>query len=288
MPHGILGRHRRALKFAICVIAAAACAAPAAAQESQLPPTVGPDATVAVPTIEIGSVQVLGPSTARVSATVETNDADTTVYLRYGEGTVLDQRTPGVEVSGSVAPTKVVEDLLDLAPGSSYHVQAVLDTPAGPVATSTVPFTTPAAVFVSPTTGALLRSSATGKRTRCTIVGTAGRDRLVGTKKRDVICSLGGNDRILGRGGNDLILAGKGSDNASGGAGRDRIYGNSGRDRLYGNSGRDRLYGNSGGDRLNAASNRHRGDYVSGGKGRDRATVNRGDRVRSVERVSRR
>jgi len=244
------------------------------------------DTTVSLPAISISDVTVLGPNTARVTGTVDTHDLDTAVHLRYGDGSVLDLRTPDVQVSGGLKPNEVVIDLLDLEPGSSYNVQLFAATPAGTVTSTTVPFATPAAVFVNPATGAVAASGAK-KKTRCTIVGTARRDRLVGTRKRDVICGMGGNDRILGRGGNDLVLAGNGSDRASGGSGADRIYGNAGRDRLYGNTGRDRLYGGSGNDRMNTASNRRRGDYVSGGSGRDWAKVNAGDRVKSVERRSR-
>jgi Ca2+-binding RTX toxin-like protein len=241
------------------------------------------DTTAPVPAVTITDVTVLGPSTVRVTTNVDTRNLDTSLHLRYGDGSVLDLRTPEVEVNASLKPNEMIVDLLDLQPGSSYNLQAVLGTPTGTVTSSTVPFATPAAVFVNPATGAV---AAAGK-TRCTIVGTAKRDRLVGTRGRDVICGLGGNDRILGRGGNDLLLAGAGGDRASGGNGRDRVYGNSGRDRLYGNKGRDRLYGGSGNDRMNTASNRRRGDYVSGGSGRDWAKVNRGDRVKSVERRSR-
>lgn len=288
MPHGITGRHSRARIFSI-TIAIVACLAPASAQAQVDLGALAPGGTVTSPTAQIGDVTLLGPSTARVTTTVDTQNANTSFYLRYGDGSVLDMRTPTVQLNGSAQPTEVVVDLLDLEPGSSYNVQLVMDTPLGPVTTSTVPFTTPAAVFVNPATGALATSAAARKKaTRCTIVGTAKRDRLIGTRKRDVICGLGGNDRILGRGGNDLVLAGKGADHASGGAGRDRVYGNSGSDRLYGNAGRDRLYGNGGRDQLNASSNRKRGDVVNGGAGRDRASVNRGDRVRSVERVVRR
>jgi hypothetical protein len=243
------------------------------------------DGTVPLPAVTISDVTVLGPSTARVTATVDNRNLDSTLHLSYGEGTLLNQRTTGVEVNAGLKPNEVIIDLLDLEPGSSYNLQAILGTPMGTVASSSVPFTLPAAVFVNPATGAVAASGA--KRTRCTIVGTAKRDRIVGTRKRDVICGLGGNDRILGRGGNDLILSGTGKDNASGGNGNDRVYGNSGRDRLYGNKGRDRLYGGGGNDRMNTASNRRRGDYVSGGSGRDWARVNRGDRVKSVERRSR-
>jgi len=243
------------------------------------------DTTVPAPAITITDVSVLGPSTVRVTTNVDTRNLDSTLFLRYGDGSVLSQRTPEIQINSGLKPNEVIVDLLDLKPGSSYNLEAVLGTPAGSVTSTSVPFALPAAVFVNPATGAVAASGA--KKTRCTIVGTAKRDRLVGTRKRDVICGLGGNDRILGRGGNDLILAGAGSDNASGGNGRDRVYGNSGRDRLYGNKGRDRLYGGSGNDRMNTASNRRRGDYVSGGPGRDWAKVNRGDRVKSVERRSR-
>ena len=233
------------------------------------------DTTVPVPAVTITDVTVLGPSTVRVTTNVDTHNLDSTFHLSYGEGSVLAMRTPDIQVNSGLKPNEIIVDLLDLKPGSSYNLEAVLGTPAGTVTSTSVPFALPAAVFVNPATGAV---AASGKKTRCTIVGTAKRDRLVGTRKRDVICGLGGNDRILGRGGNDLILAGVGSDNASGGSGRDRVYGN---------SGRDRLYGGSGNDRMNTASNRRRGDYVSGGKGRDWAKVNRGDRVQSVERRSR-
>ena len=37
---------------------------------------------------------MLGPSTVRVTANVDTRNLDSTLYLRYGEGSVLDQRTP--------------------------------------------------------------------------------------------------------------------------------------------------------------------------------------------------
>jgi hypothetical protein len=255
------------------------------AQAQVVAPLPATDGSVSLPAVTISDVSVLGPSTARVTATVDNRNLDSTLHLNYGEGSVLNQQTPNVQVNAGLKPKEVIIDLLDLQPGSSYTLQGILGTPFGTVASSSVPFTLPAAVYVNPATGAVAAAGA--KRTRCTIVGTAKRDRVVGTQKRDVICGLGGNDRILGRGGKDLILAGAGKDNASGGNGNDRVYGNSGQDRLYGNKGRDRLYGGGGNDRMNTASNRRRGDYVSGGSGRDWARVNRGDRVKSVERRSR-
>jgi len=256
-----------------------------AAQAQVVAPLPATDGSVSLPAVTISDVSVLGPSTARVTATVDNRNLDSTFHLSYGEGSVLNQQTPNVEVNAGLKPSEVIIDLTDLNPGSSYTLQGILGTPFGTVASSSVPFTLPASVYVNSTTGAVAAAGAKG--TRCTIVGTAKGDRLVGTQKRDVICGLGGNDRIQGRGGNDRILAGAGKDNASGGNGNDRVYGNSGRDRLYGNKGRDRLYGGGGNDRMNTASNRRRGDYVSGGSGRDWARVNRGDRVKSVERRGR-
>jgi hemolysin type calcium-binding protein len=112
-------------------------------------------------------------------------------------------------------------------------------------------------------------------RTRCTVRGTAGKDRLVGTSRKDIICGLGGDDRIRALGGNDVVR---------GGPGRDRIHGGRGRDRILGGRGRDRLYGGRGNDSISSRDKRRR-DLVVGGSGRDRARIDRGDRVRSVERV---
>jgi len=276
-------RHRRARKLAT-VASVIACLAPTAAQADAA--VLDQGGTVALPSIRAGDVEVLGPSTVRVRGILDTANLATNVYLRYGEGSVLNQRTGNLTVAAGLQPTEVIEDLLDLEPGESYNVQFVAETPVGTIASSSIPFTLPAAVYVNPTTGGIVSaSSKTRKRTRCTIVGTNKRDKIVGTKGRDVICGLGGNDRISGRGGNDLILAGKGNDRATGGSGNDELHGNSGRDRLYGNTGRDRFV-DRGGAKVTVA--RRNSDIVNGGRGRDRASVNKGDRVRSVERVSRR
>ena len=279
-------RRRRARRAAMLATSLACLAAVAPHSPAAVIPALDQGATINLPTIGSGDVTVLGPSTARLRATLDPGTAATAVYFRYGDGTVLDQRTPSIALTAGTDPTKIVEDLLDLEPGSSYNVQLVVETPAGTVTSQSVPFSTPLDVFVNPTTGGILSvSSKVKNKTRCTIVGTNKRNKLVGTKQRDVICGLGGNDTISGRGGKDLIIAGKGNDRASGGSGNDQLYGNSGRDRLYGNAGSDRFYDNTGGKVTAAKRN---GDFVNGGSGRDRAKVNKGDRVRSVERVSRR
>jgi Ca2+-binding RTX toxin-like protein len=151
-------------------------------------------------------------------------------------------------------------------------------------------------------------------KTTCTVLGTQGNDVLRGTRGADVICGLGGNDRIEGGAGNDVLRGGDGNDRIGGGGGRDRIEGNRGRDvlsggrgrdlihggggkdvlrgqggadRLYGEGGSNRVAGGGGNDYIDVSSNGAR-DVVSGGRGRDRAKVQRRDKVRGVERVTRR
>lgn len=126
---------------------------------------------------------------------------------------------------------------------------------------------------------------------RCTITGTAGDDVLVGTPRGDVICGRGGDDRVRGGGGGDVIDGGPGDDVVRGGAGNDRIFGRGGRDRLTGGAGRDTLFGGAGRDRLagwgaNDTLYARDGtlDLIAGGKGADRARVDRGDRLHAVER----
>lgn len=91
-----------------------------------------------------------------------------------------------------------------------------------------------------------------GKR----LVGTGGRDSLVGSQLRDVILGRGGADRIFGR------------------RGRDRLIGGGGRDRIRGGPGRDRIFARDG-----------EVDSVDCGKGRDTASVDERDLVRSCERI---
>jgi polar amino acid transport system substrate-binding protein len=119
--------------------------------------------------------------------------------------------------------------------------------------------------------GALIAAAGGSARpdaVRCTINGTNGNNVLRGTNRADVIC---------GRGGNDTIRAGNGTDTVLGGAGNDTIVGGGGNDVLVGGPGRDAFF--AAGEGV---------DRINGGTGRDRAIVDRRDRVIGVERVTRR
>ena len=125
----------------------------------------------------------------------------------------------------------------------------------------------------------------------CTIVGTSGADRMRGTSQNDVMCGLGGNDAIAGKGGRDVIDTGAGDDRATGNKGGDLILGLGGRDILKGKKGKDKIGGGAEKDRLRGHGNADllsardgNRELVHGGAShRDRARVDRGDRVRKVE-----
>lgn len=141
------------------------------------------------------------------------------------------------------------------------------------------------------------------------LAGSSGNDRLNGNSGRDRASGGSGKDRISGNSGNDNLNGGAASDRISGNGGNDRLSGGStGNDRLAGNSGNDRLAGGTGNDSLVAGTgtdrlaggpgndslntrDRRRGDSANCGESRrdrDRASIDRGDRVRNCERASRR
>jgi Ca2+-binding RTX toxin-like protein len=247
-----------------------------ATAQSDIIPVV--DLGAQVPGIQVGDVTVLGPSEATAQATIDTNGLATNVFVEYGTNGVLNQRTPVITLQAGLDRANVLTQLLGLSPGSLIAYRIVAENSAGTTVTPTATLSTPPSsgsgggstasfTFVDLTSGrAVTGASALGRKmARCTIVGTARADRLRGTSKKDVICGLGGNDRIQGRGGADVIV---------GGPGRDKINGNRGRDRLYGNGGNDRL----------VSRDRNIGEPLDGGSGRDKASVDRGDRLTSIER----
>jgi Ca2+-binding RTX toxin-like protein len=116
--------------------------------------------------------------------------------------------------------------------------------------------------------------------------GGDGRDSLDGGTGNDRLAGAAGNDKLTGAAGNDRLTGGSGNDVLSGGTGKDSLDGGTGNDRLTGGSLVNRYKGGSGNDVLNARNGRR--ETVDCGSGRrDRAVVDRRDRVRGCERVSR-
>ncbi len=213
---------------------------------------------------------------------------------------------------GSCTPGRPVTcQLGTLAAGASATVRIAVHTPVvGAIANSAA--ATALVDLTAANNASTLSIPVVPTRDGCTVAGTPGDDILVGTERSDVICGLGGNDVIDGLGGNDVILGGAGNDRIAGGNGNDRLSGGSGndvlsggagQDVLSGGAGRDRLSGGAGNDRLNGGSGRdvmdggngadllrahdHTRDLVRGGRGRDRVTADRRDRVSGVEVVHR-
>ena len=116
-------------------------------------------------------------------------------------------------------------------------------------------------------------------------LGTSGAESLDGTAAADLIFGLGGGDLISGRGDDDCLIGSSGKDRLFGGPGYDRLTGGTGADTLVGGGGVNRYDGGAGRDVVKARNGR--AELVSCGSGRDRAVVDRSDRVRNCERVKR-
>jgi hypothetical protein len=211
---------------------------------------------------------------------------DVSLYLE------VPRRTPGTYAEGAVATgVSAAQGSCVLPPGGTGGIGCSLGTlAAGAAATVTVTLAAPASAgaltnrFDFRTIGALALSTARdpnetnnsvvvsttvvvptclGRPASTTVlVGTEGDDRIVGTPGADLVCGRGGNDVLLGNGGNDTLLGGEGNDRVTGGGGRDKLSGEAGNDTLLARDGAR--------------------DVVSGGPGRDTATVDRARKVRDV------
>jgi hypothetical protein len=117
--------------------------------------------------------------------------------------------------------------------------------------------------------------------------GTPRADVLAGTVKGDRISAGNGNDAVNGLAGADCLLGQGGNDTLSGGPGNDALDGGKGNDRLAGGKGRNRYKGGPGNDTISARNRKK--EKIDCGKGRkDRATVDKKDKVKGCERVKRR
>jgi Ca2+-binding RTX toxin-like protein len=210
-----------------------------------------------------------GPGKAKVMGTVNPNGLAISVWFEYGRTAALAEKTGTLDLPAGTTELPIEVSLSGLQPGARYFFRIVAS--ANGVATDgeTHSFSTPG-------------MKTPGGRV-CTIVGTQGPDVLRGTPGPDVICAYAGNDRIYGLGGKDIVIAGAGDDVVVGGSGNDVLQGGPGNDQLLGGSGYDQLSGGAGNDALSARD--HRRDVVIGGPGTDTATVDRVDRVVSIERA---
>jgi hypothetical protein len=116
------------------------------------------------------------------------------------------------------------------------------------------------------------------------LVGTDAPDTLAGGDAGDVVFGRGGGDAIRGRGGHDCLIGGTGGDALRGEGGHDRLTGGRGADTLIGGAGLNAYDAGPGDDSVNAVNGR--AELVRCGPGRDRARVDRRDRVSGCERLT--
>jgi Ca2+-binding RTX toxin-like protein len=116
---------------------------------------------------------------------------------------------------------------------------------------------------------------------RVAILGTNRADTLTGGGAGEVMIGFAGSDRMRGEDGHDCLVGGPGVDRLSGGDGDDRLVGGRGRDTLVGGPGGNAYDAGVGNDVVRARNGRR--ELVVCGPGRDRAYVDRRDRVRGCE-----
>ena len=124
-----------------------------------------------------------------------------------------------------------------------------------------------------------------GRRGTDILTGSAAGDLIIGRQDIDFLFGLDGADCIRGERGGDIIDGGDGDDLLDGGSGDDEIKGGDGDDRIYGRRGRNRYNGGAGADRIYARNGRS--EIVECGAGLDLVKVDRTDRLRRCELVTR-
>jgi RTX calcium-binding nonapeptide repeat (4 copies) len=118
-----------------------------------------------------------------------------------------------------------------------------------------------------------------------TVVGTNDPDTLTGSGGGDIVFGLGAGDRIRGLAGHDCLVGGSGNDVLRGELGSDRLTGGRGNDTLVGGPGVNAYDAGPGRDVVEARNGKR--EVVRCGSGRDRARVDRNDRLSGCEVVSR-
>src|SRR4051794_26314976 len=99
--------------------------------------TVTADATA----ITLGDVSVLGPTTARITATIDPH-VQGTIHVVYGTNGELNLSTPPIALPAATEAVKQVLDLVNLPAGELLGYRVVVDTPVGTAASVAGSFTT--------------------------------------------------------------------------------------------------------------------------------------------------
>jgi hypothetical protein len=116
--------------------------------------------------------------------------------------------------------------------------------------------------------------------------GTDGDDTLDGGDGDDSLFGAGGKDKLRGGLGKDKLVGGDGNDSLDGGDGNDSLDGGKGNDKLVGGKGTNKYKAGDGNDTVSARNKKK--ETVDCGKGsKDKATVDRTDKVKSCETVKR-
>ncbi|MGH2710513.1 MAG: calcium-binding protein [Actinomycetota bacterium] len=116
------------------------------------------------------------------------------------------------------------------------------------------------------------------------VLGTPQNDTLVGTDANELIFSLGGDDSVTGGDGHDCLIGDSGNDRLNGGSGSDRLTGGSGNDLLVGGPGKNDYDAGPGNDRVKSKNGKK--ETVDCGPGKDKARVDKSDRLSGCEKVS--
>jgi hypothetical protein len=173
--------------------------------------------------------------------------------LASGASATIDIEQPTTN-SGQPHVTSADWQVFDAGKASAWNIDPNAGNSKATVAVTVVP-------KLAPSPQAATGRCAGKKR------GTSRADTLVGTPGGDTLLGLAGDDKLMGLAGDDCLDGGPGNDKLTGGRGKDALKGGPGNDVLLAADGKR--------------------DLVNCGKGRDRATVDRIDRVRGCESVTR-
>jgi Ca2+-binding RTX toxin-like protein len=113
-----------------------------------------------------------------------------------------------------------------------------------------------------------------------------GRDTLTGGDGDDSLFGAGGNDKLKGGAGKDKLAGGDGNDSLSGEDGKDSLDGGKGKDKLNGGKDTDKFKAGAGDDSISARDGKKESIDCGSGK-KDKATVDRNDKVKNCETVKR-